>query len=444
MAYEFRRQPRHVLQVHTKHRVIETDIPCRGTQEILERLDKVESRSMHGQLPIVWQFAHGHCVLDPDHNQFLDFTSGIFAASMGHGDNWLSWVGEHVEFMHSYTYATNIRADYLERLMSWSGFEKAFLLSSGTEATEAALKLMRLYGKHVGKEKPGVVCLQGAFHGRTMGARMMSSNTPAHDAEYRDPWIHRITLPPPTEPNKLVYFFQQSLGQLWQQDADPERDICGFMIESFRGWNAGFHDPDFIRAIALFCKQRNTLLCFDEMQAGFGRTGKKFGFEHYGVKPDLICVGKGMGGGFPVSGVLGRADVLDLPEPGDMSSTHSGNPLACAVGLAVIEKIEHDGLVSECARKGGILAAEFVKMKERFKAIDYISGEGLIWAVVFKQPGGEDIASRVVERCMEKGLLVVHTGRESIKIGPPLIIPDDALIEGVGVLSDAIAEIAGV
>jgi 4-aminobutyrate aminotransferase-like enzyme len=167
------------------------------------------------------------------------------------------------------------------------------------------------------------------------------------------------------------------------------------------------------------------------MQSGFARTGRKFGYEHYGVKPDLICVGKGMGGGFPVSGVLGRSDVMDLPEVGNMSSTHSANPLACAAGLAVIEEIELLDLVSETERKGQILMDELCHIGEPY-------GKGLIASLIFKDA---EFASRVAERCYQKGLLVVHTGRESIKIGPPLTIPDDALLEGVEVLCEAIAEV---
>ena len=183
------------------------------------------------------------------------------------------------------------------------------------------------------------------------------------------------------------------------------------------------------------------------MQAGFGRTGKKFGFQHYGVTPDLICCGKGMGGGVPLSGVLGRAAIMDLPDVGNMSSTHSANPLVCAAGLAVIEEIESRNLVAETARKGDLLFAALVGLQKRFPdRISHLLGRGLISAVLFKNPetGEADgpFTSRVAELCMQKGLLVVHTGRESIKIGPPLTITDEALLEGVSVLGEAIAEIA--
>jgi len=218
------------------------------------------------------------------------------------------------------------------------------------------------------------------------------------------------------------------------------------MLETFQGWGAVFYPDDFVQGIERLCRRHGILLAFDEMQAGFARTGRAFGFQHYGVEPDLICCGKGMGGGVPLSGVLGRAEIMDLPEVGNMSSTHSANPLVCAAGLAVIEEIESRALIAETERKGGLLFEALRGLQTRFPGrIPHLLGRGLIAAVLIHDPktGKPDgpFTSRVAERCMQKGLLVVHTGRESIKIGPPLTISDAALLEGVAVLGEAIAEV---
>jgi 4-aminobutyrate aminotransferase-like enzyme len=219
------------------------------------------------------------------------------------------------------------------------------------------------------------------------------------------------------------------------------------MLETFQGWGAVFYPNEFVQAIEKVCRQNNILLAFDEMQAGFGRTGRRFGFQHYGVTPDLIACGKGMGGGVSLSGVLGSAEVMDLPDIGNMSSTHSANPLVCAAGLAVIDELEERDLVGEAARKGELLFKGLHALQERFpKRISTSLGKGLIAAVLFRAPdtGAADgpFTSKVAARCMQKGLLVVHTGRESIKIGPPLTITDEALLEGIQVLGEAIAEVA--
>jgi 4-aminobutyrate aminotransferase-like enzyme len=182
------------------------------------------------------------------------------------------------------------------------------------------------------------------------------------------------------------------------------------------------------------------------MQSGFGRTGKNFGYEHYGVKADLICCGKGMGGGFPISGVIGNAQVMDLPDTGNMSSTHSGNPVMCAAGLGVLDEIENKNLVKESERKGRILKSRLKKLEAEFpKVISGIYGEGLIASILFhikdNRAASFQNVSIVAEKCMQKGLLVVHTGRESIKIGPPLTIPDDALIEGIEIIKESIFEV---
>jgi 4-aminobutyrate aminotransferase-like enzyme len=282
-----------------------------------------------------------------------------------------------------------------------------------------------------------------------MGAQMMSSNLAQREwIGFQDSDIHHIPFPYAWALNGASpeAFLEAGLTGLAASGIDIENDVCGFMLETFQGWGAVFYPKEFVQAIEKLCRKNNILLAFDEMQAGFGRTGRRFGFEHYEVTPDLIACGKGMGGGVSLSGVLGRAEIMDLPDVGNMSSTHSANPLACAAGLAVIEELEQRSLVSESARKGELLFNGLNALQQRFPdRISTLLGKGLIAAVLFRSPvtGAADGAftSRVAERCMQKGLLVVHTGRESIKIGPPLTISDQALMEGVDVLGEAIAEV---
>jgi len=222
-------------------------------------------------------------------------------------------------------------------------------------------------------------------------------------------------------------------------------NIAGFMVESYLGWGAIFYPIEYIKALADFAKEHNCVITFDEIQGGFGRTGKLFVYQHYDVEPDLLCLGKALSGSLPLSAVVGSQRIMDLPEFGSMSSTHSANPLCCAAGLANLKAIESGNLVAESARKGKILHHQLNKLKGKYSdRISYIFGKGLLAGIIFKhsktdKPDGL-FPSRVCEKAMQKGLLLVHTGRESIKIGPPLTIPDKVLEEGLDVINEAIAE----
>jgi len=455
VSVTFSRHPQSVPRIVTENRRILTDIPAPGTSEILNRLDAVESRSMHGQLPLVWDRAEDFSIFDPAGNRFIDFTSAIFVANVGHSNpRVVAAVRAELDrpLQSCYAYGCEMRARYLERLVGFAGapFEKAFLLSAGTEATEAAFKLMRMYGQRQGKRRRGIVCVEGNWHGRTLGAQMLSSNRRQRDwIGYEDPDVHHIAFPYPwvLDGRSGEMFLEESLRTLKATGVDLALDVSGFMLETYQGWGAVFYPRDYVQAIEGLCRRHDILLAFDEMQSGFGRTGRAFGYQHYGVTPDLLCCGKGMGGGLPLSGVLGRAELMDLPDIGNMSSTHSANPLVCAAGLAVLDEIEENDLIAETARKGEILSGALAHLPERFpERVDRILGRGLIAAVLFCDPdtGRPDssFTSRVTERCMQKGLLVVHTGRESIKLGPPLTITDEALLEGVGVIAESIEEVA--
>jgi 4-aminobutyrate aminotransferase-like enzyme len=447
--------PQDVPKINTKNRVIKTSIPALGTAEIFERLDKVESRSMHGQLPLVWEKADDFSVFDIAGNKWIDFTSTIFVANAGHSNRRVTEaIKETLEnpLYSCYAYANPVRAQYLEKLTAFAGepFNKAFLLSAGTEATEAALKLMRMNGQKIGKRRLGIICIENNWHGRTLGAQMMSSNLSQRAwIGYQDADIHHIPFPYPWQLGGRSghEFLMHGLNDLAARGIDLSADICGVMLETFQGWGAIFYPKDFVQGIESVCRKHGILLAFDEMQAGFGRTGRKFGFQHYEVTPDLICTGKGMGGGVPLSGVIGRADILDLPDVGNMSSTHSANPLVCAAGYAVLEELESADLVDEAERKGKLFRHALESIQRKYPdRISWVLGNGMIMATLFQNPatGKADgpFASRVAERCMQKGVLVVHTGRESIKLGPPLTITDDALLEGIAVLGESIAEVA--
>ena len=219
---------------------------------------------------------------------------------------------------------------------------------------------------------------------------MMSSNLAQRDwIGYQDSDIHHIPFPYPWALNGSTpeAFLEAGLSGLVSSGIDLSKDICGFMLETFQGWGAVFYPSDFVKAIEVICQKNNILLAFDEMQAGFGRTGAKFGFQHYGVTPDLIACGKGMGGGVSLSGVLGRAEIMDLPDIGNMSSTHSANPLVCAAGLAVIEEIEGRNLIDEAVRKGRLLFDALHELQALYpNRIERLLGKGLIAAVLFRHP----------------------------------------------------------
>jgi len=437
--------------IKTKNRFIHTSIPAPGTKSLFKSLSKVESRSMHGQMPIAWDKAKNFNIFDIAGNKFIDFTSTIFVANIGHSNPRLIKyikLALSKNFLHSYAYINKIREKYIKKLILFAGknFQKAFLMSAGTEATEAALKLMRMHGQKQGKRKLGIICFEGNWHGRTMGAQMMSGNIKQKEwIGYQDPNIYHLPFPYPwilknTNPEQ---FLINSLKKL-SKKINLKKDICGVMIETFQGWGAVYYPKKYIKLLYKICKKNNILLAFDEMQSGFARTGYKFGYEYYGVKPDLICCGKGMGGGIPISGVIGKRAIMDLPEVGNMSSTHSANPLACYAGLAVLEEINKKKLLQNTKYKEKILFTKLNQIKDKFpKEILYVQGKGLIAALIFDLNSTNNIKKilkSIVEKCLRQGLLVVYTGRESIKIGPPLTITKSALIEGINVLDKAITE----
>ena len=408
---------------------------------------------MRGQPPVVWDRAEDFQVYDPWGNVWIDFTSTIFVANAGHGNKRIREALKKVidkPLLHTYTYASQERIDYLEYLISNtpSQFEKAFLLSAGTEATEAALKLMRLNGQKNGKRKNGVICFNGAFHGRTMGAQMMTGSEPAREwVGYQDPNIHHLPFPYPWEDgvNDPKDFFYTTLNKLLEEKGiDPEQDLCGIMLETFQGWGGIFYPKEFVQELVNYAHKHGILVAFDEMQAGFGRTGELFGYLHYEVEPDLLCCGKGASSGLPLAIVLGSKEVMDLPDVGSMSSTHSANPLCCVAGHENLKAMLEDGLIENSKTLGIKFHQALNDIKYKYpEYIKYVFGKGLLAALVFIDGEGNalnHLCDSICEKAMQRGLLVVHTGRESIKLAPPLSITEDALLEGINVLDECIRD----
>ena len=451
-GWKFDLTPVEVPKISTPYRRIVTRLPVPESLPLLETLDQYESIAMHGQLPVIWDRAEGFQVHDAWGNTWIDFTSTIFVTNAGHGNpRIVEALREQASkpLLHSYTFPTKVRADYIQYLVQSTPaqFEKAFLLSAGTEATECALKLMRMYGYKNGKRRPGIVSFEGNWHGRTLGAQMLSHNPAQKEwIGYLDPNIYHLPFPYPWRAEAVrsprAYFRKAMDALLRERQLSAQADLCGFLLETFQGWGAVLYPPEFVQEVEVFARENGILLAFDEMQSGFGRMGKLFGYMHYGVEPDVLCCGKGASSSVPLSIVLGSRKIMDLPPIGSMSSTHSANPLACAAGLANLQALLQDGLIDNSRVLGELFHARLNEIKSDFSdQIAYVLGRGLLAALHFVDANGTplvDVANRVCQEAMRRGLLVVHTGRETIKLAPPLCINEDAMIEGLKVLSDSI------
>lgn len=451
--YTFNLIPREVPKIQTSHRSIITKIPVPESLPLLKKIKKYESSNVMDQLPVIWDHADGYQVHDTWGNTWIDFTSTIFVANAGHGNPLIiKRLQEHLEkpLLHAYSYATPIRAAFLEKLIQITPpyLEKASLFSTGTEAAERAIKLSRYYGMKFNPLKKVIVGGKGNFHGKTMGSQMVGGQDDGKTwIGYLDPNMVQMPFPYPwllEETGKSgEELFYDHIDELKRSGVNL-KEIAAFFVESFQGWGAIFYPIDYIQAMRKWSKDNDVLLVFDEIQAGFGRTGTLFAYEHYGVIPDMVICGKAMSSSLPLSAVLGSSYLIELDPT--YTSTHGGHPLACAAGLGNLEAFENEDLVAEAKRKESIMITELSRWKDRFPSrIGRILGKGLLFGVFVTKENSDELdyslTNRIVEKAMEKGVFSICTGRGTIKLGPPLNIPDEALIEGLRVYEECLEEL---
>jgi 4-aminobutyrate aminotransferase / (S)-3-amino-2-methylpropionate transaminase / 5-aminovalerate transaminase len=450
MGKEFSIEPQNVPHVETRYRRIATPVPHPDSLPILEKLRACEPISMRGQPPLVWDRAEGLCVYDRYGNRWLDWSSGVLVTNSGHAAPEVRRaILDQVNrpLLHNYVFPTEARAALVECLVQVAppGLNKVFLLTTGSEATECALKLARARGLQLGgKRKIGIVGFERGFHGRTLGAQQAGGMAGQKAwIVNEDPAI--INAPFPDGFWQLDTRFEAFLESLDRQGMKPD-DVAGVMMETYQGVGPDFAPIEFVQQLAEWCRQHAVVLIFDEVQAGFGRTGKFWAFEHYAVVPDLICCGKGISSSLPLSAVIGRPEIMDQFGPGAMTSTHTGNPVCCAAAYANVQLIVRDQLAANAAAMEPILRGGLQKLQSRHPAhVGRVTARGLVGGVQMLKPGvrepDHDLAHAIVERCFQQGLLLfspVGAWGQTIKIAPPLTVTQDALNEGLEVLQHAV------
>jgi len=344
---------------------------------------------------------------------------------------------------HAYCFPTEIRAKLTAKLAGLlpQPLARVFLLTTGSEAVECAIKLARTQGLQLsGPGKRVIVSFENSFHGRTMGAQLAGGNAGLKS------WLGGdhpdfVQVPYPDGFRCPDTSFDVFTNTLTQKSVDPN-SVCGVISETYQGCNAALMPREYAQALRRWCDEHNAVLILDEIQAGFGRTGALFGFQHYGIVPDLACFGKGISGGMPLSAVAGTEELMSLYGPGEMTSTHSANPVCAAAALANIEVVLEEGLVENARRlEPALLEAGREMMAASNGKICRADGAGLVMALQFVQPGttnpDPDAAFEVVQAAVEQGVMLfapVGVGGGAIKINPPLVIDQAMLREGLGVL----------
>lgn len=446
--------PREVKTINTRYRRIQTKLPVPESLPIFERLEKTEPRSMLGQPPIVWDRAEGINVYDAWGNMWLDWSSGVLITNAGHGRKEIRDAVRAVldkPLLSTYVFTHAGRAELIGMLQALAPKKaeyRVFLLSTGSEAIENAIKLARTYGVDKGGERKHVIVgFENAFHGRTLGAQL-AGGLPAQRK-----WIVRTdvgfvhTQFPDGFRNENLDF-DQFLRTLKDNNLTGA-DVAGVISESYQGVGPNFFPDEYAKNLEEWCKENDVILIMDEVQSGFGRTGRMFAFEHYGIEPDLICCGKGISSSLPISAVIGRADIMDLYAPGSMTSTHSGSPLPVASAIANLKLIRKERLVEKAVELDKPLREGLEAIRKRHpKQIGAVMSRGLVAGLLMVKPGTKDpdadAAMTINQKCFEMGLLMfapVGVGGACVKIAPPLTIPLEALEEGIAVIGEACDEV---
>jgi predicted acetylornithine/succinylornithine family transaminase len=375
--------------------------------------------------PITLRSGDGVWVTTDDGRVFLDLVAGIAVNILGHNHPALrqAIAGQAATLMHtSNLYYTEPQLELAELLIASAFPSRVFLCNSGAEANEGAIKLARKWGKLHRDGAHVIICAQGAFHGRTMGALAATAN-----ARYRKPFEPL--------PKGFVHVPYDDLGAL-EQAIDSA--TCAVMLEPIEGESGVIPlEPGRLAAIRRLCDERNVLLILDEIQTGMGRTGRWWAHQHEQAAPDVMTVAKALGGGVPIGAILAapRADVF---EPGDHGSTFGGGPLACAAAVAVMRAVEAEGLVDHAADVGDYLAESLSALADDGAPIAGVRGRGLMLGIALTR----DVARDVAAAALDEGLIVNAIGDRTIRVVPPLIITRNEVDEAVLRLRRAFESVA--
>jgi ornithine--oxo-acid transaminase len=382
-------------------------------------------------LPVVLAQGSGVHVWDVDGNKYLDFLSAYSAVNQGHAHPAILEALQSQAASLSLTsraFHNNKLGLYLELMAKTFGFDRVLPMNTGVEASESAVKLARKWGyevKGVGENKARIVFAAGNFWGRSIAA--ISSSTDENSRNGFGPFVPGFDL--------ISY---NDLHQLEEACKNP--DVVAFMVEPIQG-EAGVIIPDkgYLAGVREICSKYNVLFIADEVQTGLGRTGKMTCCEHENVKPDLLVLGKALGGGvYPVSAVLGRDDIMKTLKPGQHGSTFGGNPLACAVGMASVNVILNEQLCDNATAMGEIFRAELQKINSPL--IKDVRGMGLLNAIEILPYGTGKTAWDVCISMLKHGLLAKQTHKNIIRFAPPLVINKEQIIQATEIIKRVISE----
>ncbi len=431
-----------------------TEIPGPRSREIMRRKVRAVAAPMTVQAPLVVDSALGAIVTDVDGNHLLDLTGGIGCLAVGHAHpRVVEAVREQAgRFLHT-DFAVvpyEIYATVAERLVAaapFSGPARAVFFNSGAEAVENAVKIARLATK-----RPAVIAFEGGFHGRTLLALTMTSKANPYKIGLGPlaPAVHHLPFAQdyrgPSASEALAALERALVTQV------APAEVAAVVIEPIQGEGGFVPAPkEFLQGLRQICDEHGIVFVADEVQSGFGRTGAMFAIEHYDIEPDLVVVAKSLASGLPLSGVLGKAAIMDAPHEGAIGGTYCGNPLGLAAANAVLDVIESENLIARASALGETLLPRMTAWQDRFDAVGDVRGIGSMLAIELvksrdtKEPAPE-LATRVIEESLRRGLLLLKAGLygNCVRVLAPLVITDDELEEALDVWEEALgAALAG-
>jgi 4-aminobutyrate aminotransferase len=436
---------------------IKTQVPGPKARAILDK-DRRYTAPAYGRVyPLVVKQGRGMAVEDVDGNLFLDFMAGIAVASTGHAHpRVVKAIEEQArKFLHIcgsdfYYEAMAELSEKLAKLAPGGGGKRVFLTNSGTEAVEAAIKLARYHTR-----RQHLIAFHGSFHGRSLGSLSLTASRASHRSRFSPllPGVHHV---PYGFCHRCPYHLTYgSCGIACVGDLEkilfryevPPDEVAAIFVEPVQG-EGGYvvPPPEYLPMLQDLCRRHGILLVADEIQSGFGRTGKMFACEHWGIEPDILCVAKGIASGMPLGAMIAREEVSTWGRSSH-GSTFGGNPVACAAALATIEVIE-GGLVDNAALVGGYLKEKLDQVKSKHPVVSDVRGLGLMVGVEFaKSDAGRaldaQMRDRVMQECFQKGLLLLSCGESTLRFCPPLIVRKEEVDTAVAIFDAAIHTAGG-